>query len=107
MDRKWHLYALRPRSMVSFSYESKEQAFYAAHDLESDGQDSILYVENPRGERVERHEAIGCFDSGFGSASFDYRVGVRGRFPLTVGVCTLWPDGLPKVPLGSPLPVRA
>ena len=65
MIDKWNLCVLRPQSLMSFSYQSRDQAFLAAYDLEGDGHESALYIENPRGERIGRREIIGWCHSRF------------------------------------------
>ena len=58
MDAIWKLYRVRPRSLMSFSYPSKDHALLGAYDLDGRWCEFGLYIEAPNGERIERHEIL-------------------------------------------------
>ena len=56
MEEKWKLYRVQPRSLMSFSYPSREDALLGAYDLDGSWRESALYIEAPNGERIEQPE---------------------------------------------------
>ena len=58
MEEKWKLYMVQLRSLMSFSYASKERALLGAYDLDGDWREFALYIEAPNGERIEQPEII-------------------------------------------------
>jgi hypothetical protein len=56
MKEKWKLYRVQPRSLMSFSYPSREDALLGAYDLDGSWRESALYIEAPTGERIEQPE---------------------------------------------------
>jgi hypothetical protein len=56
MEEKWKLYRVQPRSLMSFSYPSREDALLGAYDLDGSWRESALYIETPTGERIEQPE---------------------------------------------------
>ena len=56
MEEKWKLYRVQPRSLMSFSYPSREDALLGAYDLDGSWRESNLYIEAPTGERIEQPE---------------------------------------------------
>jgi hypothetical protein len=56
MEEKWKLYRVQPRSLMSFSYPSREDALLGAYDLDGSWRESALYIEAPTGERIEQPE---------------------------------------------------
>ena len=58
MEPIWKLYRVRPRSLMSFSYPSKDHAFLGAYDLDGSWREFGLYIEAPNGERIEQDEIV-------------------------------------------------
>jgi hypothetical protein len=58
MEKKWKLYRVQLRSLMSFSYPSKERALLGAYDLDGSWREFALYIEAPNGERIEQPEII-------------------------------------------------
>jgi hypothetical protein len=56
MEEKWKLYMVQLRSLMSFSYTSRERALLGAYDLDGDWREFALYIEAPNGERIEQPE---------------------------------------------------
>ena len=56
MEENWKLYRVQPRSLMSFSYPSREDALLGAYDLDGSWRESALYIEAPTGERIEQPE---------------------------------------------------
>ena len=56
MEETWKLYRVRPRSLMSFSYPSKDRALLGAYDLDDSWREFGLYIEAPNGARIEQHE---------------------------------------------------
>jgi hypothetical protein len=53
MEETWKLYRVRPRSLMSFSYPSKDRALLGAYDLDGRWEEFGLYIEAPNGARIE------------------------------------------------------
>ena len=58
MEKKWKLYRVQLRSLMSFSYPSKERALLGAYDLDGSWREFALYIEAPNGERIELPQII-------------------------------------------------
>jgi hypothetical protein len=56
MEQKWTLYRVQLRSLMSFSYPSRERALLGAYDLDGSWREFALYIEAPDGERIEQPE---------------------------------------------------
>ena len=56
MEEKWKLYMVQLRSLMSFSYTSRERALLGAYDLDGDWREFALYIEAPNGERIDQSE---------------------------------------------------
>jgi hypothetical protein len=56
MEQKWTLYKVQLRSLISFSYPSRERALLGAYDLDGNWREFALYIEAPDGERIEQPE---------------------------------------------------
>ena len=65
MEEKWKLYRVRPRSLISFSYPSRDHALLGAYDLDGSWGEFALYIEAPNGERIEQHEINGWCQNRF------------------------------------------
>ena len=58
MEATWKLYRVRPQSLMSFSYPSKDHALLGAYDLDGSWHEFGLYIEAPSGERIEQREIL-------------------------------------------------
>jgi hypothetical protein len=58
MEATWKLYRVQLRSLMSFSYPSRERALLGAFDLDGSWREFDLYIEAPNGERIEQTEII-------------------------------------------------
>jgi hypothetical protein len=58
VDNNWNLYRVQLRSLMSFSYPSRERALLGAFDLDGSWREFDLYIEAPNGERIEQPEII-------------------------------------------------
>jgi hypothetical protein len=58
MEETWKLYRVQLRSLMSFSYPSRERALLGAFDLDGSWRELDLYIEAPNGERIEQTEII-------------------------------------------------
>ena len=58
MAETWKLHRVRPQSLLSFSYPSKDDALLGAYNLEGSWREFGLYIEAPNGERIEQQEII-------------------------------------------------
>jgi hypothetical protein len=56
MEENWKLYRVQPRSLISFSYPSRDHALLGAYDLDGSWREFALYIEAPNGERIEQPE---------------------------------------------------
>ena len=56
MEEKWKLYRVQLRSLMSFSYPSRERALLGAYNLDGSWRELALYIEAPNGERIEQPE---------------------------------------------------
>jgi hypothetical protein len=56
MEQTWTLCRVPLRSLISFSYPSRERALLGAYDLDGSWREFALYIEAPDGERIEQLE---------------------------------------------------
>jgi hypothetical protein len=56
MEQTWTLCRVQLRSLISFSYPSRERALLGAYDLDGSWREFALYIEAPDGERIEQLE---------------------------------------------------
>jgi hypothetical protein len=80
MSEHWNLVWINPKMLISFACPSKEHALSAAVDLHrSDNDDITLYVEGPRGQRIEQHEIKRCTSRHGGEVSSGWFEACLGR----------------------------